>query len=149
MTIKIELPVTGNWLNWDLYTEEDLSPEQIAESLNIIRQELKKHIQEQGKKGYLYLLDLQLYADKNNDRFFKLSANVGGMPNNNFNAIGFDFKHDIVATAGGGEAALGTIPIRPVGPKGHLARVYDTPFIQMFNETRLNFAVGALISGHR
>jgi len=116
MTIKIDLPITGNWLNWDLYSEKSLTGDEQAEYLNIIRKDLVEHIRKEGSKNHLYLLDLHLYRDNTNDKIFKLVGNLSSMQNNNL--AGADLKHNHDFFSGGGEASLAVTGVPPPKPKG-------------------------------
>jgi hypothetical protein len=146
MTIKFELPTTGNWLNWDLYTENPLTEDDQTNSLNYFREELKAYISKEGHKDYLYLLNLQLFKDKGSEKFYRMVGNLVFMPKNNFSLKGFDFEHLFAVLGAGGEAAGGaTSPIPPVGPKGWVGK---TPFIPILNEPIMTRSFGALIQIH-
>jgi hypothetical protein len=116
MTNKIELPPTGNWLNWDLYSEEPLEKKEQDEALDNIRKHFVDHIRKEGKKDHLYLLDLHLYSDKTNDKIYKLIGNLSNMPNRNI--ADADLKHNHDYYASGGEVSLVVTGVPPPKPKG-------------------------------
>jgi|SRR5450432_1917798 len=140
MTIKYDVSTTGNLLTWDLYSEHALTEADQEANLNTIRENIKFHINLEGKRDFLYLVDLQLFADKHNDRFYRLIGFIGGMPDNNFiqEAV---HKHDISAS-GGNKTSLTINPVHPPLPKGYLTR---TPFIQILEKLTLRIAVGDAI----
>ena len=116
MDIKIELPVKGNWLNWDLYSEKPVSEDEQVKCLNTIRENIVKHIRKEGKKEQLYLLDLHLYPDNTNNKIYKLIGNLSSMSNRKIAEA--DLKHDHDFYASGGETSLAVTPIPPPRPKG-------------------------------
>jgi len=147
MSNKYEPPTTGNWLTWDLYSEKPLTDDQLTESLNYFRDELKAYIYREGHKDYLYLLDLQFYKDKGNNKFYRVAGNLAYMPKKGLTAKGFDFDHDFAVFSTIGDAAGGaTGPVRPVGPKGWVEE--KTPFLPIMSEPIVSRNLGALIHIH-